>query len=129
MITDSPMRDTSTADLTSTAVNMDGPRRSRRKREEKSYAESPDLIIEEDRSLPSASSSPSKAFSGASRDFFVKGSHQNSHDLIGNSSNCNVIGNGDVHMESEDDEEEQEEDEISAPVDVIPLPKVSIYFC
>ena len=73
---------------------MDGPRRSLRKREEKSYAESPDMIIEED--LTSQNNS----------------SHQTT---------AAVLNNGDVEMESE---EEEELDETTAPVSEIPLPKV-----
>lgn len=54
---------------------LDGPRRSLRKREEKSYAESPDMIIEED--IPMQNSvAPAVA-----------------------------LNNGDVEMESEEEEE------------------------
>lgn len=112
-------------------------RRSLRKREEKSYAESPDLIIEEDRlvlkgeqrgSAHSISSAHSNNHAGARN-----GGHSNNHQPAAaaeEASNHNdtaaasasavpaALNNGDVEMESEN-----EEDEISAPVGVMPMPK------
>ncbi len=69
-------------------------RRSLRKREEKSYVESPDLIFEEE-----GSSHKRGMALGAS----------------GLKTVASVISNGDVEMESDDDDE---------PLDPLPLPKV-----
>ena len=104
---------------------MDGPRRSLRKREEKSYAESPDLIIEEDRSVPrkvllSSTNQTNHTGSGSGTAHHGNSDHSPAVDGA-----HGVLNNGDVHMESE---EEQEEDEVSAPVNVMVPPKVIFQF-
>ena len=71
-------------------------RRSLRKREEKSYVESPDLIFEDDGGRRIADGG-----SASKGRLTVKAAA--------------VISNGDVEMESEDDDE---------PLDPLPLPKV-----
>lgn len=100
---------------------MEGSRRrSLRKREEKSYAESPDLIIEDD-----GTTSRRRVMMDASGSVVVTPSKPGSG-IIGVPAlppkeiyPGTIIHNGDIEMESEN-----EEDEISAPVSAIPLPKV-----
>ena len=82
--------------------NMDGPRRSSRRREEKSYVEIPDSMIE-----------------------LAESRHQNDASLsckdrgmVHSASGGGAVGlsNGDVEMESEDDDDED--------LPLLPLPKV-----
>eukprot|EP00094_Tigriopus_californicus_P011514 TCALIF_11119-PA protein Name:"Similar to Gatad2a Transcriptional repressor p66 alpha (Mus musculus)" AED:0.20 eAED:0.20 QI:315/0.5/0.42/0.57/1/0.85/7/0/619 len=100
---------------------MEGSRRrSLRKREEKSYAESPDLMIEDDGTTSrrimmdaaGAASNPSKPGTGVLGVVGVAALPPK--ELYPGT----IIHNGDIEMESEN-----EEDEISAPVSAIPLPK------
>ena len=79
---------------------MDGPRRSSRKREEKSYAESPDFIIEE------------ALLAGSKQE---RATNHVTKEIVNNSV---VVSNGDVEMESDDDDD--------AELPPLPLPKVRI---
>ena len=82
--------------------NMDAPRRSSRRREEKSYVEIPDSMIE---------TIDSTHRNDASLSCKDKG-------MVHSSSGGGAVGlsNGDVEMESEDDEDED--------LPLLPLPKV-----
>ena len=117
-----------------------GPRRSLRKREEKSYAESPDLIIEEDsigaagvagrshllKNVNMSSMSPNNQTGVSDNQALSK---VNAAEIVAaveakapeEAAAPVILNNGDVEMESEN-----EEDEVSAPVAAIPLPKVSV---
>ena len=96
---------------------MDGPRRSLRKREEKSYVESPDFIIDDllkgqGNASPATNGPHSPAGGGG-------GANHNSHHhplkdgIMSNS----IISNGDVEMESEEEDD-------GAPLPHLPEPKV-----
>jgi len=149
------------------SVNDSAPRRSLRKREDKSYAESPDLFIEDSVLSPMSTDSGKQKSNaleairtkeahratsitisteggiavgdkndGDDARFSISNSHRNggSHlELDHQRKACKTAGmmvsvktastvimnNGDVEMESEN-----EEDEVSAPVGVMPEPKV-----
>ena len=93
-----------------------GRRRSLRRREEKSYAETPELIYDDDSSSPN---SPTKGTTGKSLHNpipSVKDLAKNDHHVTTN----NTISNGDVEMESD------EESDDGAPLPPLPLPKVGL---
>ena len=88
----------------------DQPRRSSRRRAEKSYVETPDLVIEQENLAAAAAAKALLASSGLS---------PNSAGVKADGTVGTVVHNGDIEMESEN-----EEDEESAPVSDMKQPKV-----
>ena len=94
-------------------MDVDAPRRSLRKREEKSYTETPDFIIEEDlgrkgRQLGKSALATHTNNSNSTEDRSAAAGPGNS--------TTNALSNGDVVMESDDDDD--------GPLEPLPLPKV-----
>ncbi len=101
----------SSPSFSSDPATTDGPRRSLRKREEKSYAESPDLIIEEVRCpLPSPARTATKAITA------VTDARNARKGAVGSATTPAVISNGDVDMHSEEENEEEEDGVENMPV-------------
>lgn len=88
----------------------DQPRRSSRRRAEKSYVETPDLVIEQENLAAAAAAKALLASSGLS---------PNSAGVKADGTVGTVVHNGDIEMESDN-----EEDEESAPVSDMKQPKV-----
>lgn len=123
-----------------------GPRRSLRKREEKSYAESPDLIIEEvgdgsnGRNSDSGTHNSHGGGVGSSAVAAIANHHKKgvpadsapNANSNSTSSVAAALSNGDVEMHSEDEDaggktkaENEDDDDDDGPLEEIPLPKVS----
>jgi hypothetical protein len=102
-----------------------GPRRSLRKREEKSYAESPDLIIEEDDNSNSNGRPFMKhGLGGADRLSSLALNNGDVEMMSDGEDNPKTAGGSKKIDDDDDDDSSVTLDETTAPVQDIPLPKV-----